>query len=140
MGDSFDSQLRTLKQSCGLPRKNMRVDLVLTETEVFKKIIEIVRWIDPDILVGYEIQKSSLGYLIERALALKPNPIDMLQELSRVPSEKASRKSEFDDGWSENNQSGIFITGRIVLNIWRIMKEELKLKVRHTNVGKEKIY
>lgn len=37
---------------------------------------------DPDILVGYEVQMHSWGYLLQRAAALG---VDLCQQLSRVP-------------------------------------------------------
>lgn len=37
---------------------------------------------DPDILVGYEVQMRSWGYLLQRAAALG---VDLCQQLSRVP-------------------------------------------------------
>ena len=48
----------------------------LTEDVVF-------RW-DPDIFVGYEIQKASWGFLLKRAAHLNVNLISLL---SRVPGE-----------------------------------------------------
>jgi DNA polymerase elongation subunit (family B) len=36
---------------------------------------QLVSQIDPDILVGYEVQMSSLGYLIERGYALRTSAI-----------------------------------------------------------------
>lgn len=41
---------------------------------------------DPDILVGWEVQMSSWGYLIARAGHLG---VDLKQELSRMPGESA---------------------------------------------------
>lgn len=40
---------------------------------------------DPDILVGYEVQKASWGYLLERAAQLS---IDLATEISRLPGMK----------------------------------------------------
>lgn len=37
---------------------------------------------DPDILVGYEVQMHSWGYLLQRAAVLG---LDLCQQLSRVP-------------------------------------------------------
>lgn len=37
---------------------------------------------DPDILVGYEVQMRSWGYLLQRAAVLG---VDLCQQLSRVP-------------------------------------------------------
>lgn len=37
---------------------------------------------DPDILLGYEVQMHSWGYLLQRAAALN---VDLCQMISRVP-------------------------------------------------------
>lgn len=37
---------------------------------------------DPDILVGYEVQMHSWGYLLQRAAVLG---LDLCQQLSRIP-------------------------------------------------------
>lgn len=49
------------------------------------------RW-DPDMLVGYEIQQLSWGYLIERASHLK---LDLCSKLSRIPSKICIAKFRF---------------------------------------------
>lgn len=40
---------------------------VATEEDAILQVIHLVRAMDPEILAGYEIHKSSWGYLIERA-------------------------------------------------------------------------
>ena len=98
---------------------------VSSERALFMLLIEVVRCKDPDFIVGYDVQRGSWGWLIERAAQLSP-PIDLLQELSRVPTESANRRNEFDV-YGEEHESGIWITGRTVLNLWRRMRSELKL-------------
>jgi hypothetical protein len=53
--------------------------------------------------------------------------VPLLQTLSRAPNEKPSGRnsSEF---FSDDHESGIFITGRLVLNAWKRMKSEMKLQ------------
>jgi DNA polymerase family B, exonuclease domain len=110
--------------------------IVVHERALFRALITLIREIDPDIIVGYEIQRASLGYLIERGRELKPE-IDLLQSLSRVPQEEAPRRNEFDQ-YGEEHESGIHITGRIVLNVWRRMRAELKLQANsYTHVAQE---
>ena len=58
--------------------------------------------------------------------------INLLQELSRTPSEKPSNRNN-QDLHSEDHESGIFITGRIVLNVWKRMKSEMKLQMYTLN-------
>jgi len=44
-----------------------------------------------------------------------------------MPHEAPSQREEHDEGYTADHESGIFITGRFVLNLWRRMKAELKL-------------
>ncbi|XP_065648573.1 uncharacterized protein LOC100213595 isoform X4 [Hydra vulgaris] len=83
---------------------------------------------DPDILVGYEVQMLSIGYLIERAAALNYN---MCHAMSRISStEVYSKKVQKDqeDNWFGQLVS-MEITGRIILNLWRIMRSEIALQI-----------
>lgn len=99
------------------------IELVPSEKELLLAFVNTISTIDPDIIIGYEIQKSSLGYLISRGNQLE---LDLLRLTSRIPSEKPSSRNVYDK-YSLEHESGIFITGRIVLNVWRRMRSELKL-------------
>ncbi|KAG9493376.1 hypothetical protein GDO78_001340 [Eleutherodactylus coqui] len=55
---------------------------VTDEKELFEQLISLVRRYDPDILLGYEVQMYSWGYLLQRASALN---VDLCQQISRVP-------------------------------------------------------
>jgi DNA polymerase zeta len=56
-----------------------------------------------------------------------PPGIPLLQVLSRTPTERPSGRNNAELNGFEH-ESGIFITGRIVLNMWKRMKSELKLQ------------
>jgi hypothetical protein len=118
------SAMRSLiRGSCDLP-SDAQIVSVVSERELFAAFIALIRnEIDPDIIVGYEIQKDSWGYLIERATTLG---IPILQELSRIPTEKPSSRNEHDK-YGEEHESGIHIAGRMTINLWRRMRYELKL-------------
>jgi DNA polymerase zeta len=89
--------------------------------------------------MGYEVQMSSLGYLVDRGKALG---LDVAALLSRMPS-KPTVESPLDD-YAQRHTSEIqlegqlstflstFMTvtfaGRIVLNVWRLMKHELNVR------------
>ncbi|GBM90804.1 DNA polymerase zeta catalytic subunit [Araneus ventricosus] len=111
--------------------KTCDVTCVEDEKLLFEKLACVVREWDPDILVGYEIQMASWGYLIERANVLKMNLISML---SRLCSEKKETKAEqaledrtVTDQTADTDR--INIPGRIVLNVWRLMRKEITLNV-----------
>ena len=59
--------------------------LVFTDEKLLlKEFIKIVSSSDPDILMGWDIQGSSLGFLAERASHLG---LGLLNNVSRTPSE-----------------------------------------------------
>uniref|UniRef100_A0A8C0MHD9 DNA polymerase zeta catalytic subunit n=1 Tax=Canis lupus familiaris TaxID=9615 RepID=A0A8C0MHD9_CANLF len=95
------------------------------EKALFQEIADIIKRYDPDILLGYEIQMHSWGYLLQRAAALS---VDLGQMISRVPDDKIENRfaPERDDYGSET-MSEINIVGRITLNLWRIMRNEVAL-------------
>nr|XP_012569554.1 DNA polymerase zeta catalytic subunit [Cicer arietinum] len=124
------------------------------EKHLFKEFIKIVSSSDPDILMGWDIQGSSLGFLAERASHLG---LGLLNDLSRTPSNssinsqdtKISEKgilemdipdtpsldccvqesSIIEDEWGRTHASGVHIGGRIVLNVWRLIRGEVKLNL-----------
>ncbi|KAG5521159.1 hypothetical protein RHGRI_033645 [Rhododendron griersonianum] len=125
-----------------------------SEEKLFSHFMNIIRSTDPDILMGWDIQGSSLGYLAERAMHLG---ISLLIGISRTPTETkvAARESGvsdtgmldnllpeplvsdsiqlgdliIDDEWGRTHASGVHVGGRVVLNIWRLMRGELKLNM-----------
>lgn len=101
------------------------IHTAFTEHELFIVLIDLVRRIDPDFMIGYDVQNASWGWLISRASSLKP-PINLVQQLGRVPGERTSSKNEHDI-YGEEHESGIWICGRTIMNVWRRMREELKL-------------
>jgi DNA polymerase zeta len=46
------------------------IEIARDEESLFSMLIEKVRILDPDILLGYEIHSSSWGYLFERSSKL----------------------------------------------------------------------
>ncbi|KAK3216941.1 hypothetical protein GRF29_1g1479958 [Pseudopithomyces chartarum] len=95
------------------------------ELDLINKIVDIVRYFDPDILTGYEVHNSSWGYLIERA-RLKYE-YDLCDEISRTKSQSHGRFGKEADRWGFNHTSTIRVTGRHMINIWRAMRGELNL-------------
>ncbi|GKZ81064.1 DNA polymerase zeta [Aspergillus niger] len=96
-----------------------------TELDLINRVVDIVRWHDPDIITGYEVHNSSWGYLIERAR--KKYDFDICDELSRVKSQAHGRFGKDADRWGFNHTSSIRVTGRHMINIWRAMRGELNL-------------
>lgn len=103
----------------------LQVTYATDEKQLLQEVVTLIRRFDPDILVGYEVQMRSWGYLLHRASALG---VDLCQLLSRVPGDsKENRFSPDKDEYGADTMSEIHIIGRITLNLWRIMKTEATL-------------
>lgn len=92
------------------------------EKSLFETFINIVKRSDAEILIGWEIESLSWGYIFQRALRLG---INFIEGISRVPTSSYKR-----DNQMSNNLDSLVDTklpGRIVLDIWRIMKSEIAL-------------
>ncbi|KAG1708451.1 DNA polymerase zeta catalytic subunit [Nymphon striatum] len=120
------SELRqTISKQCGL--NTIDVTIVADEKEIFKELIHLIRRYDPEILVGYEIQMSSWGYLIERASHLD---INLCSLLSRIPDcTSSSHANDEINRYGADHMSEINIAGRIVLNGWRIFRSHVTLNI-----------
>lgn len=96
------------------------------EMELILRFCDHVRNLDPDLLTGYEVHSSSWGYLIDRGNARYE--LEIMKELSRVSSKG---KEKFGDHWGSTHTSGIQVTGRHVINIWRHLRQ---LKLPRNNI------
>ncbi|KAI9186318.1 hypothetical protein LWI28_016151 [Acer negundo] len=124
------------------------------EKYLFSHFIKILLSFDPDILMGWDIQGGSLGFLAERAAHLG---IGLLNDISRTPSETKIAAADLEtsergipdnlqpesviadsvvvenaiieDEWGRTHASGVHVGGRIVLNVWRLMRGEVKLNM-----------
>ncbi|KAK7907545.1 hypothetical protein WMY93_016157 [Mugilogobius chulae] len=103
----------------------LQLTYVSNETLLFDELVKVVRRYDPDMLLGYEIQMHSWGYLLQRSSALG---VDLCQLLSRVPGDsKDNRFAAERDEYGADTMTEIHIVGRVMLNLWRIMKYEAAL-------------
>lgn len=93
-----------------------------SELEILIALVSLVEYVDPDILAGYEVHASSWGYIIERAKY--KYGIDLVNRLSRVAHR---HNNKVGDRWGYTHASGIRITGRQMLNLWRRLRSELTL-------------
>ncbi|XP_006839989.1 PREDICTED: DNA polymerase zeta catalytic subunit [Chrysochloris asiatica] len=103
----------------------LEVTYAADEKALFQEITTIIKRYDPDILLGYEIQMHSWGYLLQRAAALS---VDLCHMISRVPDDKIENRFAAErDEYGSDTMSEINIVGRITLNLWRIMRNEVSL-------------
>ncbi|XXG54196.1 hypothetical protein AAC387_Pa03g2142 [Persea americana] len=135
------------------------------EKLLFDHFMKIICSFDPDILMGWEIQGGSLGFLAERAAHLG---IGLLRKISRTPffetkadtndstnpekgildnalpnalvSDSVVLEDEIiEDEWGRTHASGVHVGGRIVLNMWRIMRSEIKLNMYTVEAAAEAV-
>lgn len=116
--------------------------------------MDILCSFDPDILMGWDIQGGSLGFLAERAAQLG---IRLLNNISRISSKTKVapgimetpgngipnnvqdaplvsdsvqlEETIIEDEWGRTHASGVHVDGRIILNVWRLMRAEVKLQM-----------
>ncbi|KAK6341913.1 DNA polymerase zeta [Orbilia blumenaviensis] len=103
----------------------VEVDRESSELDLLLSLVRIVRELDPDIITGYEVHNSSWGYLIERAR--QKYDFNLPDELSRVKVQSHGRFGKEADRWGFTHTSSIRVTGRHLINIWRVMRGELNL-------------
>ncbi|KAG0225642.1 DNA polymerase zeta, partial [Actinomortierella wolfii] len=103
------------------------------EKEMIDEAMRLVRHLDPDILVGYEIHNSSWGYLIDRYQALAG--ADLSKMISRIyyhiTPTLTKRALEERNSYNSKHTSGLKIIGRHMFNVWRLIRSEVAL----TNYG-----
>lgn len=112
-----DDVTRPYLNHCGLS-PNIEVTYVQSEKCLFDELVELVRQYDPDILLAYNMERESWGYLIDRSRFLSINLIDML---GRIPSNRSKERNIKNP----NHIADTYVIGRIILNLWRIVKNEV---------------
>jgi len=111
------------------------------ELKLIHSLVDLVHALDPDILAGWEVQRSSWGYLAARgrehgifitsksmvlilSLTISRSGLSVTELLSRAPHGSGHAGS---DNWSTRHTSNFKVTGRHVLNVWRVMRAEQTL-------------
>ena len=125
LSDTWD--IEDLKKSDSLALTNFNdimMTYAITEIDLFQEFISKVLEFDPDICLGYEYQRLSWGYLIERACMLD---IDLPFCLSRAQPPGRNPRDNLGEYPYSYNYSDPLIVGRILINLWRICKHELTL-------------
>ena len=115
-----DDKTRPYLDHCGIST-DIIITYVQSESDLFDEFIKLVRQVDPDFLVGYELQMSSLGYLRDRAAYLG---INLIGQLGRVPALSQGMVPPTATSPSRQYQE-IHVVGRLVLNLWKILKHEV---------------
>lgn len=94
---------------------------VPTERDMMNSLINMIEQHNPDILVGWEVETLSWGYVLQRAFYLDFSCFPL--KISKVPYMQTTPK--FETHMSEKDDIGeIKIPGRNILDVWRIMRHE----------------
>ncbi|KYN29250.1 DNA polymerase zeta catalytic subunit [Trachymyrmex cornetzi] len=97
---------------------------VPTEQDAFNSLVKLIERHNPDILLGWEVEALSWGYVFQRAFHLGFNNFSL--RISRVPHMQIYSKS--DAHVVEKDDIGdVKVPGRNLLDIWRIMRHEAAL-------------
>ncbi|XP_053962620.1 DNA polymerase zeta catalytic subunit isoform X2 [Anastrepha ludens] len=104
--------------------EDIAMRFVNTEIEAFESLVELCMQWDPDIYGGYEIETASWGYILERAKQLGFNIAPLL---SRVPTQKVREYVDEDREHFTDLDIEMKLCGRILLDIWRLMRSEIAL-------------
>ena len=114
----------TVDKICITPAGLDVEEVLLKERKLFDWLIRWIWTYDPDIIAAFELQRTSLGYLLDRAktLGLKSFP----RKLSRAIYGPQDKRHDAD-AWGAQSHSGFWLTGRHVLNVWRIVRQEADL-------------
>nr|XP_012234018.1 PREDICTED: DNA polymerase zeta catalytic subunit [Linepithema humile] len=97
---------------------------VLTEQDVFDNLVKLIEQHNPEILLGWEVETLSWGYVFQRAHHLGLNNFPL--KISKVPHIQIS--SKFDAHTFDKDDAGeIKVLGRNILDVWRIMRHEAAL-------------
>ncbi|EDW31663.1 GL10839 [Drosophila persimilis] len=104
--------------------KDIEVQVVSNEVEAMEALLALcARW-DADIYAGYEIEMASWGYVIDRAKHLCFNIAPLL---SRVPTQKVRDFVDEDREQFTDLDVEMKLCGRILLDVWRLMRSEIAL-------------
>ncbi|KAK7058956.1 DNA polymerase zeta [Paramarasmius palmivorus] len=100
--------------------KDMDIEFVDNELDLINNIVDKVVDLDPDVIVGWEVQNASWGYLAVRGRTFG---LQLDELISRAPP----RSVPTSEQWDTRHTTTFHVAGRHVFNLWRIMRSELTL-------------
>jgi DNA polymerase elongation subunit (family B) len=130
--------LMTRRYVCLMTQKLFdNIEYVYKENDLFECVLRVVHRHDPDLLVGFEIQKQSWSYLVQRAVHIGLS--DFCARLSRSPSSAKESYVRYAYHHQANKSAGsptdlkfvndLVVCGRIALSIWRLLRSEISLNI-----------
>ncbi|KMQ94289.1 dna polymerase zeta catalytic subunit-like protein [Lasius niger] len=104
---------------------------VATEQDMFNSLIKLIEQYNPDILLGWEVEALSWGYVFQRAVYLGLNNFPV--RISKVPHMQIFSKSDAHAS-EKDDASEIKVLGRNILDVWRIMRHEAGRTCEHARL------
>lgn len=92
------------------------------ESDMVAHLVHLVTSFDPDILVGYEVNDTLWGYLVQRFRQCYD--ANLLELFSRGTFKSHGK---WGDRWGFTHTSLLAICGRHVLNLWRVLRSDMAL-------------
>lgn len=118
---SLMQNIRALLHQTGLSLDNIEINIVNDEFELIIALVNIVKTHDPELMIGYDIEKLSWGYLLERSKVLN---ISISCALSRIIDDDLAKNSEEVD---TTYVQPITFSGRLVFSTWMMVRHEHNL-------------
>lgn len=94
------------------------VSFAQNEEALLNSLVNLITRVDPEILIGWELETLSWGYVFQRASSLGMN---LYKRISRIPATQGKWEAQPRD---IETLAEVKLPGRIVLDIWRLMRHE----------------
>ena len=126
--------------SYGFGESSWDIDRFTSESDLILELARLVRERDPDILCSFDIMRGGWGYVFARAAQIGLKSADgqtMEASFSRVAHWR--HPPPRSDDWGAKTTSDVHVVGRIVLNLWRVVKNEVDLRMYHFENAASKV-
>jgi DNA polymerase zeta len=127
-----DPKKINFKDKSSIPMNTQEKSVIYVENEnaAFNGILSIIERCDPEILIGWDLEFLSWGYMFQRASLLGRN---LSGKISRVPGalrhwEKPSNQASTELHLETLGE--LRLPGRIVLDVWRLMRHEIGKNIK----------
>lgn len=108
-----------------------RVVRFYSEEQLLEGLAAHIRLVDPDVIVGFETQNSSIGYILERSQTIGHSFAQLssrwLNKGGGGPMQGTALNAEAAVAYYHRKGADIKITGRHIISLWRIVRTEVKL-------------
>lgn len=117
---------------------SVTVEVVSSEAQLLEAVCELFERLDPAVVLGYDLVKGSLGLLLSRQPLLAPRlarahgglrptglseaPVLASQAIPGSPEDRPRKLYP-----PEQVSGGLELPGRLLLNVWRVLRGEAKL-------------